>query len=703
MEKLLLITPPFTQVNCPYPATAYLKGYLERKGFPVDQFDLSIELIGAIFTKEFLQRLFDRYPGSEDENIRLIYRMRERYTATVDAVTDFLRGKDGTLANRICTGEYLPQAARFGTVEDLGDYFGTLGTTECARFLCTLYMQDISDFIRATVTGNFEIVRYGERISLAIESFAQLEAELALPPNPIEERMNELLGERIEVLRPSFVGFTVPFPGCLLATLRCAQFIRNRYPGIRIIVGGGYPTTELRSMSDKKIFDYVDYVILDDGEAALERILVSGELLHTYTREGYHDGDETITHLQRGCPDFAGLPHDRYLSLLEVTNPMHRLWSDGRWNKMMIAHGCYWGKCAFCDTSLDYIRRYDSVPAECFVDWMEQVIAQTGSRGFHFVDEAAPPRLLKEISIEILRRRLNVVWWTNVRFEKSFTGDLCQLMAAAGCIAVSGGLEVASNRLLKMMNKGVDIEQATLAMRNLCDAGILVHTYLMYGFPTETLQESVDSLEVVRQLFRAELVHSAFWHRYAMTVHSPSGRNPEEYGVKRRNAHVHLFANNEVAFVENRGYNIRQVGEALNEALANYMYGSGIDRPVHKWFAGKVPPATVDATLVADQLIKPDAARLYNEKARIIWIGLPPERSEEGIALYGASGAKVVRFKPDETAFLLRIMSLAADLSQTVTFGQASELFGTYSDESFVAFYLSKKWDILRSFGLLQV
>ncbi|MFQ8806691.1 MAG: hypothetical protein ACLR8Y_18375 [Alistipes indistinctus] len=72
-----------------------------------------------------------------------------------------------------------------------------------------------------------------------------------------------------------------------------------------------------------------------------------------------------------------------------MTNPMHRLWSDGRWNKMMLAHGCYWAKCAFCDTALDYICRYESVPAAQLVDWMEQVMGQTGSRGFSCVDEAA--------------------------------------------------------------------------------------------------------------------------------------------------------------------------------------------------------------------------------------------------------------------------------------------------------------------------
>lgn len=704
MEKLLLITPPFTQVNCPYPATAYLKGYLERQGHTVEQYDLSVELIGALFTKSFLTRLFEQGGGCEGENLQRIYAMRERYCVTIDTVIEFLRGADHTLANLICNGEFLPQGGRFDAAEELEGFFGTLGLTECAKFLCTLYLQDLSDFIRATVTENFEIVRYGERLALAIDSFSKLEAELATPLNLIEERMLELLESQITATSPTLIGFSVPFPGCLLATLRCAQYLRTHHATIRIAIGGGYPTTELRSMSDKGIFNYVDYVILDDGEIALERILTGGELIHTYTREGYHASDARITHQQRGCPNFTGLPHDHYLSLLEVTNPMHRLWSDGRWNKMMLAHGCYWAKCAFCDTALDYICQYDAVSAVQMADWMEQVIVQTGSRGFHFVDEAAPPHLLKELSLEILRRGLNVVWWTNIRFEKSYTGDLCQLMAAAGCIAVSGGLEVASDRVLQQMNKGVDIEQATLVLRNFSRAGVLTHTYLMYGFPTQTLQESVDSLEVVRQLFRAELVSSAFWHRYAMTVHSPSGLHPEQFGVKRKNAHVHTFANNEVAFVENRGYNVQQVGESLNEALINYMYGSEIERPAHKWFMGKVPTTTLDEAWINDQLIKPDTARLYNEKARIIWIGTAlPTRNPEGITLHHAISTRSLILKPHDAEFLLHILPQTANLAIRMTFGEAAEIYRTYSEESFVVFYLSKKWDILRTYGLLQI
>ncbi len=703
MERILLITPPFVQPNCPYPATAYLKSYLCSKGYDARHADLSAMLLGEVFSPEFLTEIFAEYNGGGVENIERIHALRESYISTVGSVMTFLRGEDQSLAQLICTADFLPQASRFDVAQELDYYFGLLGVVDCAKFLCTLYLQDLSDFIRAVVSPHFEIVRYGESIAMAVESFSQIENELSAPPNIIERRMNGLIDELMAEYKPEIVGFSIPFPGNFLSTMRAATHIKAGYPGVKLVVGGGYPSTELRQMSDKGIFKYVDYVILDDGELPLERILSGGPLVRTYTADGYQDVGGQVSHLERGCPDFSGLDHSLYFSLTEVTNPMHRLWSDGRWNKIMLEHGCYWAKCAFCDTSLDYICRYDGVTAATMVDWMERVIAQTGSRGFHFVDEAASPRALRELSLEILRRGLKVSWWTNIRFESNFTGDLAALMSAAGCIAVSGGLEVASDRLLALMNKGVTVESATIAMRNFFQAGIMVHTYLMYGFPTQTLQESVDSLEVVRQLFRASLIDSAFWHRYAMTVHSPSGTDPSEYGARRKDMAPNPFANNEVPYAEQRQYNINMVGEALRSSLAAYMLGSGLDKQAHSWFAAKAPRTTVEPSLVSDCFLKPDAARIYNESARLVWVGGAVKRSEEGLKIYGMSKNKSLKFAAPEADFLVEVIGLCSDLSRKITFSEAREIYARYSQEPFVVFYHSKKWDLLRGLGLLQL
>jgi radical SAM superfamily enzyme YgiQ (UPF0313 family) len=281
---------------------------------------------------------------------------------------------------------------------------------------------------------------------------------------------------------------------------------------------------------------------------------------------------------------------------------MHRLWSDGRWNKLTVAHGCYWKKCSFCDVTLDYISRYDTVAAETLADRIQSIVAETGQTGFHFVDEAAPPKGLKALAEELLRRKLGISWWGNIRFERSFTPELCQLLADSGCIAISGGLEVASDRLLQLMKKGVSVEQVARVTRAFSDAGILVHAYLMYGFPTQTVHDTVDALEYVRQLFAEGCIQSGFFHRFTCTVHSPVGQHPEEYGITLLPQWPVTFARNDIGFTDPTGVDHEALGVALNKALYNFMHGIGLETDVRQWFSGKVPRPRVSPHCISRAL-----------------------------------------------------------------------------------------------------
>ena len=563
--RILLITPPLTQLNTPYPATAYLKGFYAGQGNEVRQVDLGIEVVDRVLSATFLSSI------GLTEQARLI-----------EPVKRFLRGQDDTLAPRIANRSLLPEGKRFEQLdEDNMEWsFGVSGTTDKAMHLATLFIEDIADYIREHVDPHFDLVRYAEYLSNDAPTFDPLYAELQQTPSPIDSLMLQLLEEYVSGFSPEKVCLTVPFPGCLYGALRCGQWLKA-HTNATVEIGGGFPNTEWRQLSDQRIYEFCHKVIVDSEEWVVGS--TRAQMPHT-------------THYPLPteiCPDFSDLPLEKYLSLTEMTNPMHRLWSQGRWNKLVMAHGCYWHRCAFCDTSLDYIGNYHAPKATTVVDHMERVMAQTGRTGFHFVDEALPPKLLREVAEEILKRGLAVSFWGNIRFEKAYTAELCDLLAEAGMVAVSGGLEVASDRLLKLMDKGVTIQQTVKACRHLRDAGIMVHTYLMYGFPTETLQESVDALETVRRMFDEGIVQSAFWHRYAMTCHSPSGLNPEAYGARRTSLEPNPFCNNEVDWEPGFNYDIDAVGSALRLATYNYMNGLGLDQPVRSWFPIKVPKPSI--------------------------------------------------------------------------------------------------------------
>lgn len=566
--KTLLITPPFVQLNTAYPATTQLMGHLLSKGYVCTQWDMGIDTACELFSRKFLNKHF---PDTH-------------FARYVPGVIKFLQGADPTLATRIVSREFLPEGKRFSmySEDELDWAFGGAGVQDKAKHLATLYIQDLTDLIRSTIAPGFDLIRYEEQIALSAPVFDTI-IESVNRTNPITDLMIELLDTKIKQESPSLIGFSVPFPGCLVAALICSKYIKKAYPAIKIVMGGGYVNTELRSITDIRIFNYIDYLCFDDGELPLERIISGGEPVRTMTREKMTF--KPCFEAFHPRVDFTGIDSSKYISFLEIANPMHRLWSDGFWNKMTVAHGCYWAKCAFCDTQLDYIGRYEPMTAKQVVDTMEQVMSQTHSSGFHFTDEALPPKLLQEIALEILDRKLVVTYWGNIRFEKAYTRELCSLLAASGFVAASGGLEVASARILKLINKGVTIEQAKQAAANLTESGIMVHTYLMYGFPTQTLAETIDSLEVVRSMFENGFIQSAFWHRFTMTIHAPIGKH-----------HIpcNPFANNGVEFEDTFNYDLDGVGSALRIATYNYMHGLGLEKPVKKWFKLKsIQPANL--------------------------------------------------------------------------------------------------------------
>ncbi len=635
-HHLLFITPPFTQLNTPYPATAYLKGFLETKEIASYQCDLGIEVILQLFSKKGLTKLFTELEEKDlevSDNVYRIYSLKEEYIATIDSVIRFLQNKNPTLAHSICDRTFLPEASRFEALEDMDWAFGTMGIHDKARHLATLYLEDLADLIKEAVDPHFGFSRYAERLGRAASSFNELHDELQAENTLITTILLDLLQQKIETQQPTAVCLTVPFPGNLFGALKCGQFIKQHYPKIAVIMGGGYANTELRTLADERVFEYLDYVSLDDGEAPLLFLLeyLEGkrdktQLKRIFTRIGgvvsYWNGalEKDIAQRETGTPNYKDLLLNDYLSVIEIVNPMHRLWSDGRWNKLTLAHGCYWGKCSFCDVSLDYIARYEPVTASLLCDRIEEIIEQTQQTGFHFVDEAAPPALMRDLALEIIRRKLTVTWWTNIRFEKSFTYDLSRLLKASGCIAISGGLEVASDRLLELMKKGVTVAQVARVSDGFTKAGILVHAYLMYGFPTQTAQETIDSLETVRQLFENGVLQSGFWHRFAMTSHSPVGLDPAAYDVIRIGPEFEGFADNDLFHDDPKGANHDLFAEGLRKSLFNYMHEVGIDFPLSDWFNFKTPRTTVKPNYIANA-IADNPEKTPRSNAMVVWLG----------------------------------------------------------------------------------
>ena len=683
-----------------------------------------------MFNRQGLEKLFAQIAPAVQlsPNAARIFSLREAYIQAIDPVILFLQGKNPTLAHLLAKRGFLPEASRFAQLDDLGWAFGSMGKQDMAKHLATMYLEDLSDFIMECVDPHFGFSRYAEKLGRSANSFDELYAALQAPNTFIDDILIGLLQQHMAAIQPKLVCISVPFPGNLYSAFRCAQWIKQHYPATKIAMGGGFPNTELRSLSDPRVFEFFDYITLDDGEAPVENLvkMIQGEIASDLLKRTFLLQEGKVTYINNpavkdykqgevGTPDYSDFLLDRYISAIEVVNPMHSLWSDGRWNKLTMAHGCYWGKCTFCDISLDYIKLYEPIAAGLLCDRMETIIAQTGQNGFHFVDEAAPPALMRALAIEIIKRKLVVSWWTNIRFEKSFTRDLCLLLKAAGCIAVSGGLEVASDRLLELIQKGITVAQVARVNRHFTEAGIMVHAYLMYGFPTQTAQETIDSLEMVRQMFKAGILQSAFWHQFTMTAHSPVGLSPASFGVQKQQDMVGSFANNDIEHIDPTGADHPLFAYGLKKSLHNYMHGVCLDDPLQKWFDFKTPRTKVAPDYIVNAL-KDDELPVFNPNAKIIWLGAEPQsefftqskggnqREMAAISIATKKEMHKIQLPADQGRWLAGILGqLATAGKKMLTLQEIKTSYEAAGMEDFELFWDNKPISTMYKFGLLRL
>lgn len=657
--RIAVVIPPLTNLNAPYASAPRLVGFLRSLGHRVDQMDLGLELFLRVFRADSLARLFDAVPHSAlVGELQEVHAHRDRYVEIIDLVVAFMQGRDSSIAHSMCREGFLPRGPKFAaaTPATRRRAFGPLGENDHARFLALLMFSDLADFFGATLSPGFQLVSYAARLTLSASSFDPLAARLSAPPDPIEslflEAADELVPSEVDL-----IAITCPFPGNLLGALRLGQWSGHARPAAKRAIGGGFPSTELRDLDDPRFFDHVDYMVLDDGETPLMQICEQlagrdAKLHRTFTRVGgavmRHDAVvDAPAFAQLPAPDYRGIDLSRYVDFVEYLNPAARLWNEGRWLKLTAAHGCYWKRCTFCDISLPYINDYDPMPARTIVDQMDALHEQTGLTSFHFTDEAAPPSLLVNLALELLARRRMYRFWGNIRFDPSFTIDRCRLLATAGMVAVTGGLEVANDGVLERIEKGVTIDQATRVCHAFSSAGILVHAYLMYGFPGETMQDTVDSLEIIRQLFRERVLDSGIVHQFIATAHSPVGLRPELYGIRITGPAHRGFARYAFSHVDPECAPSEHVASALNVALTTFMRGEGIERDVRSWFPGPVPPTRVAPDRISSVLAAQAAPSRFD---RVCWLGGKPRWDRGMMTVATDRGSMFAKEVPREIA-----------------------------------------------------
>jgi len=679
--NVLIIQPPIVQLNTAYPSGAYLSAFFKRDEFRmkienVHWVDLSIELFYSIFSKNGLTRIFElctekalkkaneaQKNGDEATafNLRRYISSKKLWIDWIDDITAILRADKSGFENahRFVFGAHTPRGSR------MENYLSTLDhdlTTDDARSLASFALADLADFITNVFDKNFSLVRYAEALTVSESTFAEIEKGV---DSPIIKEFYIPLLTKLE-LDSQLVLISVPFAGTFATALATGRFIKEKKGNSAFVcLGGGFINTELRDTKEKALSKYCDALSFDRGYAGYKQLisnyelvknnsvselknLIRSENLSIYKMRFFYEDfvtdvneDKNLTNLDYDSikyenqivrtltPDFSDIDFSIYPRLLDDKNPMHRLWSDGAWIKVYMAHGCYWHKCAFCDVTLDYVCSYCPTEIHSLYENLLRTATEKGIFGIHFVDEAMPPAMMVEFAKENIAHGSPLTWWGNVRFEKYFTRDVADLLAAGGLIGVSAGLESATGNGLSAIHKGTDLHSIVGACCAFKEAGILIHAYMIYGYWWEKPQDLINSMETLRQFYANGLLDSCFWHKFVLTRHSRAfaewkeGKLPDLKPIL--NEDLPLFAKNGLHFEGEQ--KSQKYGRFLDYSLNQWMHGEDLDIPIYKFFDFAVPKPTVSRDFIELTILEYESKRdkeykiVPKEDSKKIWLG----------------------------------------------------------------------------------
>lgn len=662
----------------------------------VEWFDLSNSFFHKIFCKHGIAHIFNstfekalklssQYESQGDDNtafhLRRFISQKEFWINWIDEIIAIVCSSNSKISGREFAHEFIRSAhvPRGMRVENFLSNLNRDVSTDDAQILSSLALADLADYITMVYDQNFALIRYAEHLATSTAEFSETIEGLKAPS--LNDFYKPLLLEKIASYKnePTLYCISVPFPGCFESALFSADLIRKECGDNAIIIfGGGYVNTELREISEKGIFDYCHILSYDKGygsyirlfdefinaacgiedekqcfnlKEAFESIFDSRKFYNfSYLKNGSviipleKENEEYKVlykkeheYIRKITPDYSHIDFTKYPRLADDTNPMHRIWNDGAWLKAYIAHGCYWHRCAFCDTTLDYVKDYCLTDINSLYDSLCVQAEKTGVHGIHFVDEACPPVALQNFALKNMAvkssNKIPLTYWGNIRFEKTFDRDLADLLSAGGLTAVSAGIEIATGNGLSAVNKGTDMENIVNACCAFKEAGILIHSYMIFGFWSQSVQDLIDSMETLRQLFEAGLLDSAFWHKFTLTLHSTvyeeykKGKYPELKILPQKKTQ---FAKNDLHFEGEE--KSEKFSAPLNAALELWMHGEKLSKPVESYFPFKMPKPSIAKDYIASLIAKYEENRdrkfhkipEQGSKEKLVWLGGVP-------------------------------------------------------------------------------
>jgi anaerobic magnesium-protoporphyrin IX monomethyl ester cyclase len=481
--KVLLIFPPQWDTACPYSSVPSLTAFLKSKGINAVQRDLNIEVYDLFTNKDFLKesslRVRDKFEIlKKKESLTAEEKGDYKELLKSDMVSEFVLNNIEDAKKLFSTGEVMPSIDKIidamavlnSALRMTYSLFGPINLRSNYVWppYITFKKQDAEEIITAAYDDEHNLFRYVFKHYF----------------------LDSILAEK-----PDVIGISVTAYEQIIAAFTLAALIKERQPGIHVTLGGNtysaHPDVLAR---EKRFFDIIDSVVLQEGEISLLRLVETVDKqegsLEDVPGLVYRAGGETrfnplpdlLDVSSLPTPDFKNFPLDLYMT------PRDHLAFP-----LQTSRGCYWGRCTFCDEPFRY-RKYRPREIDRVIEDCVKIEETYGSSLFIFGDSAISPARLKLFAEKVLDRGMDIEWILQARPEGEFTPELCSLLAEAGCRQFYWGVESICDRILDLMDKGTNKNEIINVLTNSKKAGILNHCYMMFGFPTEDSGEAKETL-----------------------------------------------------------------------------------------------------------------------------------------------------------------------------------------------------------------
>jgi len=517
--KVMLIFPPDWFPSEPYLSLPTLTAVLRQAGHTVIQKDINLEMYDWYFSEDFLKKVLRRVPQQLDR-LRKLAKKRELAEWEMDvqlALCDLTRQRIDELIKKA------EQAKRIVRGEE---NFYNIDKLERAIQV----FREVTSVI-SLVYAPARVCMPPMETDLSYKPYVSAEVRDAVQDpqvNIYRDVFEQLVKPTIEAEQPDVVGISIVLQQQIFSSMTFCALIKQHFPKIHVTIGGNTITRLRDVLPQSQLFEYFDSAVVYEGETAFLQLVEAvgakrdlSQIPNTIYKDatGIHVSPVSYAEDMAALPppDFDGLPLEKYFVPTRVL-------------PYLATRGCYWGRCEFCDHGEGYTAGYRTKKIQDILDEIRYLKDKYGARHFHFTDESYPPALFRKLSRGLIESKMDIIWTTHMRFEKSLLDEgVWQDAKDSGCRYLHFGYESGVERVLKLMDKAVTTEVITKHLQLSADVGIWNHCMGFFGFPGETKEEAWESVQFLEA--NKEHVHSLGFGTFDLSKHTPVAKNPERWGV----------------------------------------------------------------------------------------------------------------------------------------------------------------------------